>query len=772
MSTGPDANDSTTPEAAPAPAPAPEPAAAPAPLPPVAPAPQPSAGPAPLPPVTASADPTPYGPYGPPPAAPQLDPSQAAAAYGQPSAPAPAPAPAPSPAPAAPQYGQPQYGQPQYGQPQYGQPQYGQPQYGQAPAAAPQYGQPATGQPAGAPDAGQAYAGQPAGAPYAGQQYAGQPYAGQPYAGQQDPGQPYPAQPYPAQPGGPGGTQPPAGEQPRKRKPAVVAAVVAGSLVAVAALGAGGVWAYGKFFGGSGAAAYDNPVTDIAEKPDTAWSWKLDADDDIADYVSLTSTRGAGDSGVVVATSFDYYSWFSDGDYDTGWYEGYDEQYAEGYAGGTSYADAYDAYDDAVDAWYADTTGTVDYPDYPDYNDYLPNGLSEDELYESSNAGYYDGFMDGMDREQEGASKLQAPPTVDFAAQVVMLDAADGSVRWTHDVTEDIDTDDPADLLPYVHAADDATVVFEVSTMDDEGTTTTELVTLDAGDGSVLGSVEVDGSVVDAVVVDGTTVVTTVGVDDYSVAAYKDGDEVWSESADGYSMLCEFSEGVVAVASYASAGAAGCSVDGVTDFYTVADGSSALDLDTGDGIGYSPYGDGYLKADGTISDETGEIEDGSVMLVDAQGNDLWDDALDIDDESYAFVKDGLLFRVFDYDGGEGELQRLNAGDGSDLWDDSVTVSDFLGVQGGYVLVVSDGDLRWLELGSGEEAAKDGVDDDGYYGLVGQGDNAYVFGGGDLVAYAPADAKPLWTYGIDDDAVVTRVGSSFYVVSDAEVALLK
>ena len=576
---------------------------------------------------------------------------------------------------------------------------------------------------------------------------------------------PPPPPPPPPAPEGDSGAVPPVPPPPvpaPKARGRRTIAWVAGGVVVVLALAAGGLWIAGVLTA-SAAATAASPIRDIAQEPTELWKWTPEAPSEIADYVRPSlGVSALGGKALVTSTNFDYDTWFSDGGYDPDWYPGYDEQYDAAYEAGMAYAEAMAEY-------YNDFWGS-----WPDPDDYLPAGVTEDELYISANRGYSDGFYDG---QYGGDTRLVGAPAVDFAPAVVALDAADGSALWTHEISAEVDLDSTSDpSVDLVEVPGGERVIFVTDEWDSEAETTRSTVTLlDASTGTTVGSVSFDDSVSsvvatrDAVFVvhwpDEGAVVTALAADDLS------GEPLWEEDTDGND-ACLFTPDVLAVGSWVgeasvSGGVSRCSVSEVQDFFAVTDGSRGLDLRTGDDIGYIPLGSGYLEEDVAYDEDTGTYE-GEATLVDLEGEDLWEDPIPIDESRYVQVIGGRVFYGSFSD--EPAWTLLDPKTGQEAWDYEVEDGTPIANHGDYVVVLTDRDLSWVDAKSGFESFDVRVGSDEYWWHVATGDKyLYLTSSDELRAFSIEEEDDVWRYDVDVETV-RQVGDRLYAFSDSVTLL--
>lgn len=533
--------------------------------------------------------------------------------------------------------------------------------------------------------------------------------------------------------------------------------------VVVLALAGAGVWAYRAFAGGSSGPVYSRPIADMMSAPTNTWTWTPQAASSEQAYVSVSGgVEAQGGKTLVVGTSFDYSTWFSDGGYDAGWYQGYDQQYDAGLTAGARYQQA-------VNAYYADSWNAV----WPDENSYLPSGVTTSDLSLDAYRGYSDGFTDGANGTS-GASRLQQPPTVQFAPAVVGLSIGDGTQRWSHPVSADLTVDLSSAPSTTVFAVPGGTEVGYYADVHskDTGSTTGTVVLLSAADGSEVGSVAVDNQVFDVAAFDGTVFVTHgTGNDDMVVTALPagnlSGSPVWEKPVT-MSSLCEFAPGVLAVSGYGQqmTGAKGeptCAVTGADHFFSAADGSALTMLDTGTDVSYEPVGSSLLRLTGQIAGDNGWVTNGSAMLLDADGKNLWKQSVRFDDTSTVLVADGLIL--------SGTLSstiswvRLDPTTGKNAWGEMSAVGTPVAAQGGLLVVQDGARLVWYDAKNGTEQFDDRVASaDQWWYLAGQGDRyLYLASAGELRAYSSKDKGSVWDDTLPTAAeMVVRYGSHLYL----------
>jgi hypothetical protein len=313
-----------------------------------------------------------------------------------------------------------------------------------------------------------------------------------------------------------------------------------------------------------------------------------------------------------------------------------------------------------------------------------------------------------------------------------------------------------------------------VHTADTKATGT--VVLLSGTDGSEVGSVTVAGTVLDVVAFDGTVFVSHgTGNDDTVVTAFKadslGGSPLWEKPVKN-SSLCEFAPGVLAVSGYGqrlpgAKGSPTCAVTGAEHFFSATDGSALTKLDTGDDVGYQPVGSSLLMLTGQIGSDTGYVTNGSAMLVDADGKNLWKQSVHFNATSTVSAVDGLIFSG----NLSGDLSststwvRLDAKTGKAAWSDSSVVGTPIAAQGGLVVVQDGSRLVWYDARTGTERFDDRASSaDQWWYLAGQGDKyLYLASGNELRAYSPSGKGSVWSYTLPSAAdMVVRYGSHLYL----------
>lgn len=508
------------------------------------------------------------------------------------------------------------------------------------------------------------------------------------------------------------------------------AALVLIAVIAVIALVLPGI-----LRGGSGDNAAD--VADIAGEPEDTWKfdWVGDADEQFLE--DAPEIAAVGDRQALIWASFDSYAYSDTQGNSAGWYEGYDEQYVDGYDAGLEYEADYQA-------WFDDTSFTLE---LPRDEDYYPEGAygNYDEWL-----GFDDGFWDARLGEDEGYSKKEKPVDPDYTPTITLLDTITGDAAWTVDLAEAIDGVDYTSSF-YAFDIEGSNAVAVSTTTTDGDTTSYSVVALAKSDGEVISELESDGPTgVEAF--DGDIIVTTSDEDgeDTSVARYAvdglDDDPKWEEDGPDSSYG----------ASVFALGTDFLEVIG-DDEGVILSGSTGKEADFGDDVDFSVT---YTYAGGQLirserSDDSTEIEGWNT-----DDDSTWDDSIEAD---YAQIVDGTIFTAeADGDRYTG-LVAINPSNGEPLWaeawDDEF--DGVYGVRNGKVLVVSGTKLIVLDAGNGEALFSQKLGDvSGFY----EGANAYYVSSDDeLVAYGYSEKGDIWSFDVDDDQDVVAIGRSLGLV---------
>jgi len=517
------------------------------------------------------------------------------------------------------------------------------------------------------------------------------------------------------------------------RRPGVI---VGGAVLAVVAVVA--VLALvlpGLLRAGSGDGPPD--VADITAKPKTTWTfdWVGDADEQFLE--DDPETAPVGDRQALIWASFDSYAYSDSQGSAAGWYEGYDEQYADGYAAGLEYEKAYSD-------WFDDTTFSKP---LPDDEDYYPNGAygNFDEWL-----GFDDGFWDARLGEDEGYSKKEKPVEPDYEPTITLLDTTTGEVVWTINLAEAVPGVDYSSTF-YAFDVEESNAVAVSSSTTSGDTTSYSVVTLARSTGEVLSALESDGPTgVESF--DGDLIVTSsdVGGDGTSVARY---------AVDGLGDEPKWQADGPASSFGASVFALG------TDFVEVIGDDEGVILSGASGerapfgadvdfaVTYDYAGSRLIRSE--RSDDSTTIDGWTT-----DDDSIWRDPITAD---YAQIIDGMVFTA-DADGDAyTDLVAVSPANGEPLWSDPWNggFDGVYGVRDGTVLVVSGARLITLDAATGEAlfSQKLGAVSGFYQGAS----SFYVATDNELIAYGYREKGATWSFKLGDDQDVLAVGRSLGLV---------
>ncbi|WP_062517947.1 outer membrane protein assembly factor BamB family protein [Demequina gelatinilytica] len=532
----------------------------------------------------------------------------------------------------------------------------------------------------------------------------------------------------------------------RSRRPAVIAGVAAGVVVLLAG---GAVGAYVLLGGGDDAAGDDVPVlADIVDKPGEAWSVDLLLGDD-APYVSYAGSWAIGTDALAVSPVFDYYAFEADHSSDY-WYDGvewtpeYDAQYDEGWEAGAEYYLAYENYD-----WYTD--------DYPYLEDFWPGASDYYDADPAVDGGMIHGFADGSNGEALGAHRLPEPVEPDFAPQASLISLETGEELWTTPLGDYAGSGEVSVMLR--EGSDGSSVVAMVSTVGDSDVAN-RLVVLARDGGTVIGETRLpDGYIsVQSEGDDLYVMIETSADDDYftTVSRYSlldlESGEAWSADVDGSVYSLGLEDGIVSV--YANE---------VVLLDQLTGDPHPLSRLTDEDTSVTRIGDVYVRID---REDDGDV---TLMAVDEERNELWDDAVEA--EMYGVVGGVLFVGDESDDYGFEDLMRVDVATGEGAWEQAVDGDDWRleGVHDGKVYVSSDDALVQLSLKDGEELGGFPTDADQVYLAESM---LFVVEGDEIVAVSTEDMKDVWSYRFDDDSYsVSSLGTFLVLWSNATSELI-
>ncbi|MDR1825806.1 MAG: PQQ-binding-like beta-propeller repeat protein [Bifidobacteriaceae bacterium] len=528
----------------------------------------------------------------------------------------------------------------------------------------------------------------------------------QPQWGQPQPGQaPYGAgyQPYPG-PGAPSGTQR-APEAKKGGKGKLIGIIAAAVVVVLVAAGAGWFF-FLRDGGGSTTSSTYSLAPDFKDKPQLGD--EIEADKLLeGDYYSVEFDRFTDASHVVVVGAPDTSSLYSGS---SNWYEGYDEDYDQGYEDGEAYLQAYEEWWDCYDD---------DCPEYPEEDDYYQGSYDND--------GYDDGWEDGYYEWGYGDSKAEAPETSEVASAIGLVDLDGPKLDWSVDLIEKTGFD-----IPQVSR----------TLYSDAGILAVQVTDAADGDEVMILAIDSNGEVKGTR--DDESLRAAAGdyflvADDDDISAVKAtafDEEVWTAevNSNGTQVLSP-KDGTYLVSTD----------DG---FVNVADGTElGWGDEAGGEYGYTAPGDGIVLQFEQSSGSTYNF-----MRIDAEtGEDKWDSEVKkVKNTSVALAGGKLIMAL------NAKVVAIDPGSGEEEW--SVKVSDLSGVTAlpsGNVLAVSGSDsgnatMTVLKAKNGEEVTEVSKVST-YYGTIGT-DVMYAVDGDKLVAYdlTGDSTKALWKLDLETD----------------------
>ncbi|MFC4222552.1 variant leucine-rich repeat-containing protein [Lysinibacter cavernae] len=569
--------------------------------------------------------------------------------------------------------------------------------------------------------------------------------------------------------GTPGG----APEQPAKKsKKGLIIGLSAGGAVVIAAIVAICILVLPNLFGGSAASA-SGAVVDLYNEPKEGpdLSWPDDGDDFTASGYSpsaidgsvlLWNTSAAGGSDYDLSDlGLDDYD-LDDldlGDYESEsrWYEGYDEDYADGFADGekflaTGESDYY--------SW-LETNGTYDrYMELTGYWDGFYDGSSGLEfgfLAEKKPSGSSSKDSDSKDKDSKDSDSKKSDEAT--AGSIASANLDSGDEDWNVNVGDASGHDDAQVVSAAALPGSNSVFVLTYSVADDEST----LLALSAKKGDVSSKADIDGAAsAISVVTDSRVLVTS--ADEFLAydADDLDSDTVWSEDLDSkYSFPVKIGDDYVALD------------DKVVN---LSDGKKApFGSDMDDEVSYRGLAgtDIVFRTEAKSStDTTYNIERWDVK----NDKSMWDDALK---GSYVTGTEDFAVLMTYNKKGEFETVRINLSNGSEEWKDEVKSDGVVGILNG-LLVVIDGKkvVGYANPDDEKFSFKSGIDDSdsGSFGsapILGS-DTFYLSDSDTLTGFKASDEGEMWSMDLDDGDAVAQVGDRIVIMNteDASMRVLK
>ena len=492
-------------------------------------------------------------------------------------------------------------------------------------------------------------------------------------------------------------------------------------------------------FGGSSGTTAD--VLDIASEPQTTWKYDWAGDNNPEFLDDAPDATPVGDDQALVWPAFDLAAYTDAIGTDLGWYEGYDQQYDDGYAAGLEFRKADDAYHN----------DTFPYSVPPAHeSDFFPEGAygNYDEFL-----GFQDGFTDAAEGLGAGANKRERPVDPGFVPAVTLLNAATGEVLWTVDLSEVLpDIDFLSVISAYdVEGSNAIALVIAYINQADGGSS---LITLDRGNGDTLSTVSADGQI-SVAPFEGDLIISVADADGESATIGRyavnrvDKKPRWSLEFEGTPFVIADNGFVIAYGE---------------DSGAVFDGADGKKAPWGDDISYSIFyqfvGDQLIRRENSADGSFTKIEGWSV-----DGASTWSKPA-VAESLSAF--DGSIFTMQAKGSGFQNLQRVSTSDGRELWQDMYAGSfdNFLGVAGDSLLLSRGSAVVVLDLQTGKEREVQNVGD---FVDVFEGERLYyVPAGEELAAYSYTDEGVVWSMGLDDGQSITTLGAHLVLI-DADTS---
>lgn len=475
-----------------------------------------------------------------------------------------------------------------------------------------------------------------------------------------------------------------------------------------------------------------NVVRDIRTAPEKAWTHQFAARGDEEWITMWPTVLDLGFNRMAVLAALDSEHW--DSVTDSEWYEGYDEDYATGYADGARRLEAFEIYHND-DSW------GVAYPEISDY--FSLDGVSYDDLDYGNHQGWLDGSSDAEEELAEGANQAVRPDPPPTMGSVAVVDMDSGDEVWSVEL-ESLGVDSPYLGMSLVGPSPEGHLVLVASSYEGDGSVT--IHSLSPVDGSVVSSVELDGyvDVADGGGLETPVVVASEGNIRRLNSADLDGTPVWSANIDG----AEDSDTLW--------------MEGDHVAISTEDGNWWLDAATGSEPPWFPQADwkfSYL----ILEDVVIRLEDSSFgYYIDALGKDgevLWSS-----DAETLLIGSGsggevVLRAETIEDGGYEYLMRLDPRTGEEMWDREYdgTVNDIEGTVPGAVLLRADDRTELIDLVSGDRQLR-------LRGTSNYLGTTVVHGSdeGRLRAWDVSDGAELWAMRLTDSEELVRVGDALLI----------
>ena len=573
---------------------------------------------------------------------------------------------------------------------------------------------------------------------------------------------PYAAAPVAGAPGAPGvvtpGTAGPAfaaaPAAPKKRGKGLLIGIIAG--VAAIALIVAGIFIVPGLLGGGTKA--DARLDDIRTEPSDVWSYEAAGNE--KDYNNDVSFSALGSDRILAVSAFDYFAWWEDNQSDVysevDWYEGIEDDYQAGWDAGV-------AYNAAVDAAWEDFS--LPYPDREDFYPAEFEGKSPYEAtYDEEHAGAFVGWYDAYFEDEFGTSLPTKPVTPDDTSTIAVVSAADGKELWSVALTDVLTDHSPEATFEAIPTADGSKiVVFNADYDNIEDFTASTIAVLDAKNGKVLSSVEVEGVIFTADLVGDSLVAVVVeekGGDKFEANAMPfslaklDAEPAWSFEVDSEDAPYVAADGTTqfSLTTFDS------DMNSEVEYYSLANGKE------------SALSDGrYLRTvqGTTIAIDESDDETVELSALSADGKEKW--SIEVADFR---VIDNTLFIWEDCnDSGCEDMSTVDMGNGELKWKKGYDNALPLAIVGDRILsrVAEDGEaerqLIWLSLGSGEEIDADAPKlpaDIRRIDIRVAQSMLYVEDEDEIVAFSFTERKSVWSYDLDSDEQLWTIGTKLYI----------
>lgn len=481
----------------------------------------------------------------------------------------------------------------------------------------------------------------------------------------------------------------------------------------------------------SPATAAEADVADIASEPDAIWD--LDYGDS-SNFPATPVVAALDDEAVLLLDTLDTDAYQEANAGSSSWYEGYADDYGQGYDAGVAYGEAYEA-------WLEDYSGDVPYPEYSDYWPF--EGSYED----SGHQGWWDGVSDGENGEELGANAAAEPTPTGLGPSLRRVDLDNGEEVWSLDLQSVFDDTDAETVYSVVPIEGSSRVAVAASSGASGGGVSSGIAVIDIGSGEVVSQMDRDAY---AFITTGEGAVFAIFVT-LDESSSPDGgtierlessdvgaDATWSQDFDDV----YFS--IVPAGDYLLV--TGNDTDGerVGDAFAMSDGERARwgdDIDAS--VSYAPLADGILRV------ETDDAGDSVLELLDLRGESVWGDELET--EAHWVIDDTLVTAS---DNGEGydRLSVIDAATGKDRWSGGFrdTFSAPLAIFRDTLLVAGeDGDeVVAVRLGSGEEV--ESYKTGSFETVLTGNDLFYVVADDELSAYGLDEGRDVWSIDVDGD----------------------